>query len=216
MDQATDGEEALLLALEAKASALDQANHALQLELAARAAMEHALRESAALLSEAQRSAGIGSWRYRPAGTFILSCYMYELFGLPRDAAPTPDAVLSVVHPDDRTGSFPSALVRAIDSGATEFEAEHRIVWPDARIRTVIARGTVRRDAGGQLLEAVGTVQDLTLVRTADEEVRRREARYLAQRAALIDLTTRSNSYLLAPVEAADWMRGGGDPGPAV
>ena len=46
------------------------------------------MRENEERFKEAQRHAGIGSWRYLPGGTLIWSDQMSELFPLPRDVRP--------------------------------------------------------------------------------------------------------------------------------
>ena len=47
-------------------------------------AAEAAARENEERFKEAQRDAGIGSWRYLPDGTLVWSDQMYELLPVPR------------------------------------------------------------------------------------------------------------------------------------
>jgi len=130
-----------------------------------------ALRTSEARLREAQHNAHIGSWFYQPPATFEWSDEVYELFKLPRGGPITFDAIKAVVHPSDRDGRYRQAFLRAVESGAPNFEAESRIVWPDGQIRTVVVLGKLRRDQDGRLAEATGTVQDVTERKAAEEQI---------------------------------------------
>lgn len=123
---------------------------------------EQSLRESEARLNEAQHTAQIGSWRYLPDGSLTWSDAMYALYRMPRDVPPTHASVLAVIHPDDRASRDEVALARTIESDKTAFEIEYRVIWPDGQVRHLSSRATLKRDAAGRLIEAVGTVQDVT------------------------------------------------------
>jgi two-component system, cell cycle sensor histidine kinase and response regulator CckA len=121
-----------------------------------------AVQESERRLQEAQRNARIGSWRHLADGTLIWSAQMYELFQLPRDRPPTREAALARLHPDDRPGPTNTALASAIADGRDDFDSEFRVIWPNRQVRYLYLLGKVRRDQAGQVIEAVGTVQDVT------------------------------------------------------
>jgi PAS domain S-box-containing protein len=142
-------------------------------EITARKAAEASLQENEARFKEAQRNAGIGSWRYLPSGRLIWSDQMYELFPLPRDVPPTYDAMLSVMHPDDlRDGEHP-AFMEAMRSGAREYQAEYRVLSATGQTRALWSQGTIHRDAAGQVVEAVGTVQDITARKQAELRIQK-------------------------------------------
>ena len=131
---------------------------------------EEALRESEARLNEAQRNARIGSWRYQPDGTLNWSDEMFELFRLPRDVPLTREAALTRIHPEDLAAGYGNAFTNALESGVRDFEVEYRVVWPDGSIRTLHGLGEIHRDADGQVVDAAGTVQDITERRRAEAE----------------------------------------------
>ena len=120
------------------------------------------LRESEARLKEAQQNAHIGSWTFLPPDTYIWSDEMYELFKLQRDVPVTYDLALSVMHPEDREGAYKGAFKSALESGEVDVRSEYRVIWPDSQIRWMSSIGKIRRDADGRVIEAVGTVQDIT------------------------------------------------------
>jgi PAS domain S-box-containing protein len=159
--------------------------------------MEAAVRESEARLNEAQHTAQIGSWRFIPEDTFIWSDEMYELFKLPRDVPVTYERTVSVVHPNDRHTNSNRAFKKALESGAADFQEEYRIVWPDGQVRTVFSLGKILRDADGRVIEAVGTVQDVTERKVAEGRLREYE-RVVEGLEEMILVVDRQYRYVIA------------------
>ena len=141
-------------------------------DITARRAGDALARENEERFREAQRDAGIGSWRYLPDGTLIWSEQMYELLPVPRDVPLAYQRVVDVMHPDDRGDGTGTWFAHALQSGARDYRADFRVVWPDGRVRMMHSRGTIHRDASGQLIEAIGTVQDVTERRLAEARFR--------------------------------------------
>ena len=139
----------------------------------ARKPAEAAARENEERFREAQRDAGIGSWRYLPDGTLVWSDQMYELLPVPRGVPLDYERVVDVMHPDDLGTRRASPSSRARCSRAPrEYQADYRVIWPDGRVRVMHSRGTIHRDAAGRLIEAIGTVQDVTERRQAEARIR--------------------------------------------
>lgn len=134
---------------------------------------EASLRQSEARLAEAQRLAHLGSWEWDIAGNIIKwSDEMYRIFGVSLeqfDGAYT--AYLELLHPDDRELAR-QTIQRAYQTGEP-YEFEHRILRPDGSVRWIHGRGAVIVDPAGQAVRMLGTGQDITATRQAEEELRR-------------------------------------------
>ncbi|HEV7774041.1 MAG TPA: EAL domain-containing protein [Conexibacter sp.] len=120
-------------------------------------------------LAEAQRLTGIGSWEWDvPADTITWSDELYRIVGVERDAFEIGfDSYLGLMHPDDR-----ELLQREMDTAlrTTEsFQFEHRVIRPDGEQRTIDSRGRVEVDADGRVVRMLGTGQDVTERRAAEQ-----------------------------------------------
>jgi len=127
--------------------------------------IEHARRS----LAHAQEIAELGSWEWEAGnGTYFWSEQTYRIFGLTADQfTPTSLSVFFRVHTDDRR-----ALIEAWEdalAGRRSYEAQFRIVRPDGATRHVHCRGEITRDLAGLVAGAVGTAQDITTLKQAEE-----------------------------------------------
>lgn len=150
---------------------LDQRVHKRTIELAT---ANQALQASQKLLAEAQQISHIGSWEWDVASNRMSwSDELYRVHGLkPQEHLITYEMFLQYVHPDDRQ------LVREILEKARHdhqpFGFNHRIFRPDGAERLLGVRGEVIVDGGGQAIRLVGTGQDVTEQRKAEEELAER------------------------------------------
>ena len=143
--------------------------------------VEERLRRSEALLAESQRIAKIGSWEWDPA-TDALSCSeeWRRMFGYEPGDEVTIASMMEAIHPDDRDRVVRIAS-QTRESGS-RFEYDFQIPGADGN-RTIHCIGRVIRDERGQAIRLVGTNQDVTERRLAEEALRRSEERlHLAQR----------------------------------
>jgi PAS domain S-box-containing protein len=156
-----------------RTSELSRANRQLGLQMREREQTEEELRRTGALLAQAQQIAHIGSWEWdigRDAVTW--SDELFRMFGLqPREFEGTYDAFLRLVHPHDRD-QVAADVERAVRE-RTSFEFDHRIIRPDGEERVLSARGEVIVDPSGTPVRLVGTGQDITERRRAEETLRR-------------------------------------------
>ncbi|HEY9856711.1 MAG TPA: PAS domain S-box protein, partial [Stenomitos sp.] len=129
-------------------------------------------------LAEAQRLARLGSWeRNLQANRVTWSDELFRIFGLrPQAFAPTYEAFLDRLHPEDRPRV--RAIIDQAMSDHRPYAYDARVVCPDGAIRLIQARGKVDLDAGGQVARFLGTVQDVTDQRRVEQSLQASEARY--------------------------------------
>jgi two-component system cell cycle sensor histidine kinase/response regulator CckA len=141
---------------------------------------ERALERQRALLEKAQEVANIGSWVAELRGpdrldwsveTLEWSVQTHRIFGVPLgDFKGTAESFFSFVHADDL--ETVRAASRAAKRGEKPYDIEHRIVTTDGAVRWVHERADIVRDARGEAVRMVGTVQDITERRQLEEQVR--------------------------------------------
>lgn len=130
-----------------------------------------ALQRSEKSLSEAQRIAGLGNWEWDlRTNELRWSDETYRIFGLgPQQTATTYVAFLNYVHPDDR--EFVKKSVNEAIHDRQPYNIEHRIVLPNGVTRIIHEQGEVKFDESDEPINIVGTVQDITERKRAEEEL---------------------------------------------
>lgn len=125
-------------------------------------AAEDELREYADRMSEAERIARFGAWKWDLAkGELRWSDELQRIYGLePGEFGGTVDDFLDRLHPDDRDRVW-AEVGQAIEAlGAFAFE--ERIVWPDGTERTLLSQGHVVAGDDGSAASVVGVCSDIT------------------------------------------------------
>jgi PAS domain S-box-containing protein len=140
---------------------------------------EETLRRSEAYLADAQKLSHTGSWAWSPVTGEVpyWSEEMFRIFGLdPQQGPPASEAFWKRVHPEDRDSM--QELMRKAAREKTEYEHDHRIVFPDGTVRHIHAIGHPVLDRAGDVVEFVGTAVDVTERKRAEEEMRAAETRF--------------------------------------
>ena len=146
-------------------------------DITQRKQVEQALRQSEADLTEAQRLANVGSWQWDPqTDTVTWSEQLYRITGI--------DPALPAVSFKDHHTLYTveswlrlqSAVEEALRSG-TPYELDLEMIHSDGTTKWIIAKGEVRRDDAGRIVQLRGTVDDFTDRRRAQEELRKSEER---------------------------------------
>ncbi len=126
-------------------------------------------------LQAAQQLAHIGSWQWDPrTGATEWSEEFYRILGLePHTPGSHEELFAARVHPEDLAEVMRNR--HAVAQSPADVEGQYRIVRPDGAVREVVAHGKAIRDADGQFVRLVGTMQDVTeqraLERMKDEFV---------------------------------------------
>jgi PAS domain S-box-containing protein len=115
-----------------------------------------------AMLEDAERLAHLGSYDWdASSNTVRRSKELCRIFGLEPDAfAPTFEAYLERVHPDDRETT--KATIERSAQDRTPFDFQERIVRPDGTVRHLRSQGKWFADAHGRSVRLVGICQDIT------------------------------------------------------
>ena len=121
-------------------------------------------------LATAQRIAHIGSWTWEVADDRIeWSDELCRIFGVEPGTLVTYGDYLERLHPEDRAAA--EQLIAGAAEAGGEYSFDHRLVRADGEVRWIRGRGLVELAPDGSLLRMSGTAQDVTDVRSADEQV---------------------------------------------
>ncbi|HEY3026127.1 MAG TPA: PAS domain S-box protein [Pyrinomonadaceae bacterium] len=133
---------------------------------------EEELKMREAQLTDAQRLAHLGSWEWDLATNIVTwSDELFRIWGVnPQEFGASYEAVLQLVHPDDRK-SFATLIEKAVQEHQP-YSFEHRIIRPDATRRIIHARGAVVVDEAGRAIRLFGTSQDITERKLAEDEIK--------------------------------------------
>ncbi|WP_210488557.1 PAS domain-containing protein [Rufibacter aurantiacus] len=127
---------------------------------------------SEALLRKAEAIGQTGSYEGDlTTRKFRFSDNMYQLLGLqPQSLVPDLDFIDSISHPED------VAQVREIIGKAVQskkpYQYTRRIYRPDGEMRYLLSNGKVVCDEAGNAIKIVGTAQDITEKKRAEEEIK--------------------------------------------
>jgi PAS domain S-box-containing protein len=139
-----------------------------------------ALRQSEQRLRESQEIARLGYYSYRFADQgWECSDVIYEIFGLETGTPITVESWLGLVHPDHRD-TMQSYLEQAVLQQQKPFNRSYKIIRPnDGETCWLHGRGQLAIDDNGQAVSMTGSIQDITQMKRAEEQliVALREAR---------------------------------------
>ncbi|MDP1708777.1 MAG: EAL domain-containing protein [Gammaproteobacteria bacterium] len=130
---------------------------------------EQALCASEALLNEAQRIARLGSWELDLVQNDLKwSDEVYRIFELdPAQFDPSYETFLDTIHPDDR--DFVNRTYTESVQTRIPYDIVHRLRMKDGRVKYVHERCETFYDGQGRPLSSLGTVQDVTERKQAEE-----------------------------------------------
>lgn len=124
-------------------------------------------------LNEAQNLAHIGSWELDlTSNNLVWSDEVFNIFGCkPQEFAATYEAFLSFVYPEDRDYVNNSYLNHI--NTRIPYDIIHRILLPTGEIKYVNEKCRSDFDDQGKPIRSIGTVQDITEKKIAEEEIKK-------------------------------------------
>lgn len=133
------------------------------------------LQKSQAQLAQAQHIARLGSWEWNiPENQVTWSEETRTLYGFtPEDSGSPMDMYTKRLHPDD-VARVNEALAETVRTGKL-FDCLHRVVPPGGKERLMHGRAELVLNEHGQPLKMIGTCQDVTESKQAEEALRRSE-----------------------------------------
>ncbi|MCP4580789.1 MAG: PAS domain S-box protein [candidate division Zixibacteria bacterium] len=126
-----------------------------------------ALEEREKYLAIAQKIAHLGNWKLNPLTQEVEgSPELYNIFGLTSNESSL-EAFTGVVHPDDLEYDM-QHIQRGIEYGES-WDIEHRLLLKDGSLKWIHAIGEAIVDEKGKVVLLVGTIQDITERKKAEQ-----------------------------------------------
>lgn len=143
----------------------------LEAEVESRKESETALRRSEKNLVASQRLAHIGSWELDlESDELWWSDEVYRIFEVDQNQfGGSYEAFVAAIHPDDRARVDDAYRTSLEDH--RPYQVEHRLLFPDGRIKHVIEFGESTYDEQGRPVRSIGSVQDITAQKNAEQQI---------------------------------------------
>ncbi len=154
-----------------------QMSIAVVIDITEKKAAQAELERSQNRLKDAQRLAKMGNWEFDITTKEIFwSPETFNILGFdPKKGNPSFSKYISVIHPDDKE-KLKEAVNTTIQT-RKPYELEIRKIKPDGTIIHTIARGQAHHK-NGKTIKIYGTVQDISLLKKKEIEIRETNERY--------------------------------------
>ncbi len=123
------------------------------------------------LLSFAEKITMMGNWKWDLiTNTVVWSANLYNIFGVEGGTAISYDTYFSFVHNNDKEKV--TAYVENSINDKSDVDLMHRIKLRDGTVKTIQLLAEVVLDSKGDVVEMIGTCQDVTAQRMAENKFR--------------------------------------------
>jgi putative two-component system response regulator len=130
------------------------------------------LTQSEAKLREAQEIALLGHWELDAAtGEMLWSDTMYRILQIDPAQKPYFPLFLQRVHPEDC--DMVALHFQQLPTSPEPNELRYRLVMPDNQLKWVQRKATPHFDDNGKILSVHGTIQDITIMKLAEEQLQK-------------------------------------------
>ncbi|HEX6983547.1 MAG TPA: PAS domain-containing protein [Balneolaceae bacterium] len=140
-------------------------------DITKRKSAREALEEQSKQLSEAQKIAKVGNWKWIPdeKPELYWSDELCRIFGIkPKDFKGTYKTFYRHIHPDDRKRV--SKIIKRVLKNRKTIKFEHRIITASNEEKTLLCRGYVKA-ADEDSVKVIGTAQDITEQKKREKEL---------------------------------------------
>ncbi|MBE0493986.1 MAG: PAS domain S-box protein, partial [Thiomicrospira sp.] len=145
------------------------------IDIDAKKRAELELHERRHQLKQAQKRARLGHWRTNlQTGELKWSGVIYDIFGINPEIVPSVDLFMQAVHPDDRV------LIEKSHENMRQtgvHDVVHRIIRTNGEVRIVHELAEIQMDQQGEPLYLIGTVQDVTELKQAEQDLLLQQSR---------------------------------------
>lgn len=135
--------------------------------------VEEALRESEYFFKESQRAAFVGSYKTDfIKGFWESSEVLDQIFGIDKNYSRSIQGWLDIIHPEDQE-MMSLYLNEYVIGKRRPFNKEYRIIRiSDRETRWLLGMGKVDYDNAGNVISLIGTIQDITERKLAEEKLK--------------------------------------------
>ncbi|MBD2605037.1 PAS domain-containing protein [Scytonema hofmannii FACHB-248] len=147
------------------------------IDISDRKKTEADLQQSEERIRLATTAANLGMWFWDlTTNELIWTSKCKELFGFPPDTTITYELFRDRLHPEDRDRT--DEAVSCAVAQKLDYDIEYRAVWTDGSVHWLAAKGRGFYDADGEPVRMMGTAQDISDRKQAEETLRQSEERY--------------------------------------
>ena len=136
------------------------------------------LQESEVRLRGAQELAAVGSWDWNlKTGELYWSDPVFRMYGYePGEREPSFDLAWEPIHEDDKP--HVGRAVEGAQKHGKPYEIEYRVIQPSGQVCHVHAVGRPEKNGSGQVVRVMGSAQDITARKQAEEALGKSQQLY--------------------------------------